>query len=140
MPTPESVLRGAVAGALAGTAMLVAERIGEATDIARGPNTGRRWAKRLGRRQTAGGKALGWGTHIAYSAVLGAAYGFIKSRGELSKPAEGLIASALAYAAWMPNRTKAVKRGPRLKKFVSQQSPMLYSGALMSGFEAIARR
>jgi hypothetical protein len=40
----------------------------------------------------------------------------------------------------MPNRTKPVKRGPRLKKFVSQQSPMLYSGALISGFETLAKR
>jgi hypothetical protein len=94
----------------------------------------------MGRRMTPTGKTLGWATHIAYSALLGAAYGVIKSRGELSKPAEGLVASALAYAAWMPNRTKPVKRGPRLKKFVSQQSPMLYSGALISGFETLAKR
>ena len=83
----------------------------------------------------------GWATHLAYSAVLGAAYGVVRNRGKLSRPAEGLVASALAYAAWLPNRTAGAQARPRdSKKLAAQQSPTLYSGALMSGFEAIARR
>jgi len=140
MGAPEAALRGAVSGALAGAAMLVAEHIGEATDLARGPTVGRRWATRLGQGRSRRSTAVGWATHIAYSALLGAAYGVIRNRGELSRPAEGLVASALAYAAWLPNRTPAPKRGRRLKKLAAQQSPMLYSGALMSGFEAVSKR
>lgn len=141
MRAPEAALRGAISGALAGAAMLVAERIGEATDLARGPDVGQRWASRLGQgRRSKRGIAVGWATHIAYSALLGAAYGAVRNRGQLSRPAEGLVASALAYAAWLPNRTPAPKRGPRLRKLAAQQSPMLYSGAVMSGFEAISQR
>jgi hypothetical protein len=137
----EAALRGALSGALAGAAMLVAEHIGEATDLARGPTIGRRWASRLGQaRRSKRGVAIGWATHLAYSALLGAAYGVVRNRGELSRPADGLVASALAYAAWLPNRTPVPKRGPRLKRLAAQQSPTLYSGALMSGFEAISKR
>jgi hypothetical protein len=141
MGASEAALRGALSGALAGAAMLVAEHIGEATDLARGPNVGRRWASRLGQgRRAKRGVVVGWAAHLAYSALLGAAYGVVRNRGELSRPAEGLVASALAYAAWLPNRTAVPKRGPRLKKLAAQQSPTLYSGALMSGFEAISKR
>jgi hypothetical protein len=137
----EPALRGALSGALAGAAMLVAEHIGEATDLARGPTVGRRWASRLGQgRRPRRRVAVGWATHIAYSALLGAAYGVVRSHGQLSRPAQGLVASALAYAAWLPNRTPAPKRGPRVKKLAAQRSPMLYSGALMSGFETLAKR
>ena len=141
MGAPEAALRGAISGALAGAAMLVAEHIGEATNLARGPTVGRRWATRLGQEgRSKRGVAIGWATHLAYSALLGAASGVVRTRGELSRPAEGLVASALAYAAWLPNRTQVPKRGPRLKKLAAQQSPTLYSGALMSGFEAISKR
>jgi hypothetical protein len=121
--------------------MLVAEQIGEATDLARSPTAGRRWASRLGqRRRSPRATAAGWATHIAYSALLGAAYGLVRSRTRLSRPAEGLISSALAYAAWLPNRTPAPKRGRRLKKLAAQRSPTLYASALTSGFDAIAKR
>ncbi len=144
MGASQAALRGALSGALAGAAMLVAERIGEATDLARGPNVGRRWASRLGQKRrpvrSTRATAVGWATHIAYSALLGAAYGVVRSRGQLSRPAQGLVASALAYAAWLPNRTPAPKRGPRVKKLAAQRSPTLYAGALMSGFEAISKR
>jgi hypothetical protein len=141
MSAPEAALRGALSGALAGAAMLVAEHIGEATDLARGPTVGQRWASRLGQnRRSRRGTVVGWATHLAYSALLGAAYGVVRNRGQLSRPAEGLVASALAYAAWLPNRTPAPKRARRLKKLAAQQSPILYSGALMSGFEAVSKR
>ncbi len=141
MGATEAGLRGALSGALAGAAMLVAEHIGEATNLAPGPTASRRWASRLGQeRRSRRGVAVGWATHIAYSALLGAAYGIVKSRGPLSRPTEGLVASALEYAAWLPNRTPVPKRGPRLKKLAAQRSPTLYSGALMSGFEAISKR
>ena len=141
MGAPEAAVRGAISGALAGVAMLVAERIGQAADLARGPDVGRRWASRLGHRhRSKRGIAIGWATHIAYSALLGAAYGVVRNRGQLSRPAEGLVASALAYAAWVPNRTPVPKRGKRLQNLAAQQSPVLYSGALMSGFEAISKR
>jgi PrsW family intramembrane metalloprotease len=141
MGAPEAALRGALSGALAGAAMLVAEQIGEATDLARGPNVGRRWASRFGQaRRPRRRIVVGWATHIAYSALLGAAYGVVRSRGQLSRPAQGLVASAIAYAAWLPNRTPAPKRGPRVKRLAAQRSPMLYSGALMSGFETLAKR
>ena len=138
---PEAALRGAISGVLAGAAMLVVERVGEATDLARGPTVGRRWASRLSSgRRSRRDIALGWVTHIAYSALLGAAYGVVKSRGELSRPAQTLLSSALAYAAWLPNRTAVPKRGPRLRKLAAQRSPTLYSGALTGGFEALSRR
>ena len=141
MGASEAVLRGALSGALAGAAMLLAEHIGQATDLARGPNVGRRWASRLGQGRRARRRvAVGWATHIAYSALIGAAYGVVRSRGQLSRPAQGLVASALAYAAWLPNRTTAPKRGPRVKKLAAQRSPMIYSGALISGFETLAKR
>jgi hypothetical protein len=141
LSAPQAALRGALSGALAGAAMLVAEQIGEATDLARSPTVGRRWASRLGqKRRSARSTAAGWATHIAYSALLGAAYGLVRSRIRLSRPAQGLISSALAYAAWLPNRTPAPKRGPRLKKLVAQRSPTLYASALTSGFEAISKR
>ena len=136
----QAALRGAVSGALAGAAMLVAERIGEATDVYGSAPTGRRWAKHLGRGRSRRAVATGWATHIAYSALLGAAYGLVKSRGELSRPAESLLASALAYAAWLPNRSRLPKRGTRLKKLTAQRSPVLYSSALSSGFQALAGR
>ena len=136
----QAALRGAVSGALAGAAMLVAERIGQATDLYGSTPTGRRWAKHLGRGRSRRAIAAGWATHIAYSALLGAAYGLVKSRGELSRPAESLLASALAYAAWLPNRSRLPKRGPRVKKLTAQRSPILYSSALSGGFQALARR
>ena len=141
MSAAEAALRGAISGTLAGAAMLVAEHIGEATNLSGGPTADRRWATRFGQgRKRRRRVVVGWATHLAYSAALGAAYGMVRNRGNLSRPAEGLVASALAYAAWLPNRTSVPKRGPRLKKLAAQQSPALYSGALMSGFEAIARR
>lgn len=140
MNAGQAALRGAVSGALAGAAMLVAERIGEATDLYGSTPTGRRWAKHLGRGRSRRAIAAGWATHIAYSALLGAAYGVVKSRGELSRPAESLLASALAYAAWLPNRSRLTKRGPRVKKLTAQRSPILYSSALSGGFHALARR
>ena len=141
MSAAEAALRGAISGTLAGAAMLVAEHIGAATNLSRGPTADRRWASRFGQsRKRRRRVVVGWATHLAYSAALGAAYGVVRNRGNLSRPAEGLVASALAYAAWLPNRMPAPKRGPRLKKLAAQQSPTLYSGALMSGFEAIARR
>lgn len=140
MSAPEAALRGALSGALAGAAMLVAERIGEATELARGPTVGRRWASRLGQGRSRRGVAAGWATHIAYSALLGAAYGVVKNRNQLSRPAQQLLGSALAYAAWLPNRSPAPKRGARVKKLAAQRSPTLFSGALMSGFEAVSKR
>ena len=140
MHAGEAALRGALSGALAGAAMLVAERIGEATDLSRTPTIGRRWAAHLGGGRSTRAVALGWATHIAYSALLGAAYGLVKSRGELSRPAESLLASALAYAAWIPNRSRAPKHGPRVTKLTAQRSPVLYSSALASGFRALAKR
>ncbi len=140
MGAPEAALRGAVSGVLAGAAMLVAEHIGEATDLARGPTVGRRWATRLGQGRSKRSVAVGWATHIAYSALLGAAYGVVKNRNQLSRPAQQLLGSALAYAAWLPNRTRAPKRGARVKKLAAQRSPTLFSGALMSGFEAVSKR
>ena len=140
MGAPEAALRGALSGALAGAAMLVAEQIGEATDIARGPTAGRRWASRFGQGRSRQALAVGWATHIAYSALLGAAYGVVKNRNQLSRPAQQLLGSALAYAAWLPNRTQAPKRGARIRKLAAQRSPTLFSGALMSGFEAVSKR
>jgi hypothetical protein len=141
MGAAEAALRGAISGTLAGAAMLVAEHIGEATNLSRGPTTDRRWASRFGQgRKRRRRVVVGWATQLAYSAVLGAAYGVVRNRGKLSRPAEGLVASALAYAAWLPNRKSAPTRGPRLRKLAAQQSPALYSRALVSGFEAIARR
>ena len=140
MNARQAALRGAVSGALAGAAMLVAERIGQATDVYGSTPTGQRWAKHLGRGRSRRAVATGWATHIAYSALLGAAYGLVKSRGQLSRPAESLLASALAYAAWLPNRSRLPKRGRRVKKLTAQRSPVLYSSALSSGFQALARR
>lgn len=141
MGAPEAALRGALSGALAGAAMLVAERIGEATDLARGPNAGQRWASRLGQgRRSTRGAAIGWAAHITYSALLGAAYGVVRSRGQLSRPAQGVAASALAYAAWLPNRTRAPKRGRRVKRLAAQRSPALYAGALTGAFKTLAAR
>ena len=139
MGAPEAALRGALSGVLAGTAMLVAEQIGEATDLARGPTVARRWATRLGKGRSKRAVVVGWATHIGYSALLGAAYGVVKNRNQLSRPAQQLISSALAYAAWLPNRSRVPKRGPRVKKLAAQRSPTLFSGALMSGFEAVSR-
>ena len=141
MGAAEAALRGAISGTLAGAAMLVAEHIGEATNLSRGPTTDRRWASRYGQRRKRRRRVVvGWASQLAYSAVRGAAWGVGRTRGKLSRPAEGLVASALAYAAWLPNRTSAPKRGSRLRKLAAQQSPVLYSRALVSGFEAIARR
>ena len=140
MGAPEAALRGALSGALAGAAMLVAEQIGEAADLARGPTVGRRWASRLGHGRSGRAVALGWATHIAYSALLGAAYGVVRNRNQLSRPAQQLLGSALAYAAWLPNRSPVPKRGTRVKKLAAQRSPTLFSGALMSGFEAVSKR
>jgi hypothetical protein len=140
MSAPEAAVRGALSGALAGAAMLVAEHIGEAADLARGPTVGRRWASRLGQGRSKRAAAVGWVTHIAYSALLGAAYGMIRNRSKLSRPAQQLVQSALAYAAWLPNRTPVPKRGPRLKKLAAQRSPNLFSGALMGGFDAASKR
>jgi hypothetical protein len=140
MSVPEAALRGALSGALAGAAMLVAERIGEATDLARGPTVGRRWASRLGQNRSTRATAVGWATHIAYSALLGAAYGLVRSRSQMSRPAQQLVQSALAYAAWLPNRSPAPWRGARLKKLAAQRSPTLFSTALAGGFEAASRR
>lgn len=140
MNARQAALRGAVSGALAGAAMLVAERIGQATDVYGSMPTGRRWAKHLGRGRSRRAVATGWATHIAYSALLGAAYGLVKSRGQLSRPAESLLASALAYAAWLPNRSRLPKRGSRVKKLTAQRSPVVYAGALAGGFQALARR
>ena len=136
----QAAIRGAVSGALAGAAMLVAERIGQATDIYGSTPTGRRWAKHFGGARSRRAIAAGWATHIAYSALLGAAYGLVKSRGELSRPAESLLASALAYAAWLPIRSRLPKRGARVKKLTAQRSPVVYAGALAGGFRALARR
>jgi len=140
MSAPEAALRGALSGVLAGAAMLVAEHIGEATDLSRGPTAGRKWASRLGQGRSKRAAAVGWATHIAYSALLGAAYGVIRNRSQLSRPAQHLAQSALAYVAWLPNRTPAPKRGPRLKKLAAQRSPTLFSSALMGGFEAVSKR
>jgi hypothetical protein len=140
MGAPEAALRGAVSGVLAGAAMLVVEQIGEVTDLSRGPTSGRRWASRLGQGRSRRAVALGWATHIGYSALLGAAYGVVRNRRQLSRPAQQLIGSALAYAAWLPNRTTAPKRGPRVKKLAAQRSPTLFSSLLSSGFEAASRR
>ena len=141
MGAPEAALWGAVSGVLAGAAMLVVERVGETTDLARGTTAGKRWASRLSSgRRSRRDIALGWATHITYSALLGAVYGVVKSRGELSRPAQTLLSSALAYAAWLPNRTPVPKRGPRLRKLAAQRSPTLYSGALAGGFEALSKR
>ena len=140
MGMPEAALRGAISGALAGTAMLVAERIGEATDLARGPTAGRRWASRLGQGRSTRAIAVGWATHIAYSALLGAAYGIVRSRSQMSRPAQQLVQSALAYAAWLPNRSPIPRHGARLKKLAAQRSPTLFSTALAGGFDAVAKR
>lgn len=133
-------MRGALSGALAGAAMLIAEQIGEATDLARGPTIGRRWASRMGQGRSRRAIAAGWATHIAYSALLGAAYGVVRNRNQLSRPAQQLLGGALAYAAWLPNRTPIPRRGARVKKLAAQRSPTLFSGALMSGFEAASKR
>jgi hypothetical protein len=140
MGAPEAALRGALSGILAGAAMLVAEHIGEATDLTRGPTVGRRWASRLGQGRSKRASAIGWATHLGYSALLGAAYGVIRNRSQLSRPAQQLVGSALAYAAWLPNRSPVPKRGARVKKLAAQRSPTLFSGALMGGFEAVSKR
>jgi hypothetical protein len=140
MSVPEAAVRGALSGALAGAAMLVAERIGEATELARGPTVGRRWASRLGQGRSTRAAAVGWATHIAYSALLGAAYGVVRNRSQMSRPAQQLMQSALAYAAWLPNRSPLPRRGPRVKKLAAQRSPVLFSSALASGFAAVSKR
>ena len=115
----EAALRGAIAGALGGAAMLAAEALATRRVVSRdgvAPDEWGRVATAIGRR--AGTRLTGRpkvaasvGLHIAYSALVGAVYGVARSRGELSGPAQSLLRSGLLYAGFRAERGFMPRRG-----------------------------
>ncbi|MFL5579149.1 MAG: hypothetical protein ACJ8AO_02165 [Gemmatimonadaceae bacterium] len=115
----ESALKGAIAGAVGGLAMIAAEELAERRLLSRtgrardewgtlAADVGDRAGIRLrGRTRTAAGAGL----HVLVSAALGAAYGLAMSQGRLKTPLKGLVESALVYGAYLAERPGPLTHG-----------------------------
>ena len=151
----EAALRGALAGALGGAAMLAAEALASRRLISRegsAPDEWGRVAAAVGRR--AGARVRGRsktaasiGLHLAYSALVGAVYGVARSRGELSVPAQSLLKSGLLYAGFRAERGFLPRRGrARLRSHGAKQGILpldaqdIFAMATSQVYRALAKR
>lgn len=115
----EAALKGALAGALGGAAMLAAEALASRRLLSRDGSAPDEWgrvAAAVGRRTGTRVRgrpraAAGVGLHLAYSALVGALYGIARTRGDLSGPAQSLLRSGLEYAGFRAERGFIPRRG-----------------------------
>ena len=152
LSVPEAALRGAAAGLMGGLAVLAADALAERRVLtsngsmrAGWSRLARRAARRTGaslgeRQQTIAGVAA----HLLYSASLGALYGIVQSRLELSSELEAVVDAALLYVGALPARAQrrgpAGRRAPRLRKgIVPLHAHSVFPRAMSSAFRALAR-
>lgn len=158
VPIGEAVLKGALAGAVAGTAVLVARRLQHGGILEPPEHRDDRWerfvrrtARRMGldlsARATSAAGAL---TYIGYSAAIGAAFGVARVRLPLSVSASALLESGLVFAASLPlsglvaEKEKRLKRRRRKRSLRRPELPLppgtVFGTAASSLFDAVARR
>jgi hypothetical protein len=129
----EAALKGAIAGAVGGLAMIAAEELAERRVLSRtgrardewstiAADLGERAGLRLrGRTRTAAGVGL----HVVISAALGAAYGVAMSQGRLKTPLKGLVESALVYGAYLAERPGPLTHGNKGRRLRVQRKGRL---------------
>jgi hypothetical protein len=117
----EALVKGALAGLLGGTAMLVAEKLAERRVLSRAGSAHRQWERLAaavagGRVRSLSGRRrafAGVGMQMAYSALLGALYGVTQGRASLSLPLQRFLQDGLMYAAFLSSRGFERKRPVR---------------------------
>ena len=148
----EAALRGAAAGLAGGLAVLAAEALAERHVISSNGSTHVGWAHLARRAARRAGASLGGrqqtaaaiAAHLLYSASLGAIYGVVQSRRELSSELEAVLDAVLLYIGALPakaSRGRGVgRRGPRIRKgFVPLHAHSVFPRAMSSAFRALAR-
>jgi hypothetical protein len=133
MSVGEAALKGALAGVAGGAAMMLVRPFQAKGLLPASERTEPEWQKvvrsearrrriHLTKMQSA---LLGSAVHLSYSALIGAAYGVMRSRAPIPDAAQGLVTSGLVYAANFPAWGLMPRRGvtpppskPRRRKAV----------------------
>lgn len=151
----EAAVKGAIAGAVGGLALIAAEELAERSWLSRSgrardewgtlaTSVGARAGVRLrGRSRSAAGVAM----HVLVSAALGAGYGVAMSQGRMRTPLQGLVEAALVYGAYLAERpgplTGGGTRGRRLRASRTGRIPIgthdLFGAATARVFRALLR-
>jgi len=150
----EAALKGAIAGAVGGLALIAAEELAERKVLSRSGRARDEWgaiAAKVGDRagvriRGRSRTAAGVGMHVLVSAALGAAYGVAMSQGRMKTPLKGLVEAGLVYGAYLAERpgplTRA-NRGRRLRAMRKGTLPVsahdLFGAATSQVFKALIR-
>src|SRR5687767_722557 len=154
----EAALKGALAGAVAGAAVLIGRRLQhsgilEPTEFRddRWERYVRRAARRMGFDLSPRASDIASiTTYLAYSAAVGAAFGVARVRLPLSVSATALLESGLVFAASLPLTGVIAEKDSRVRKRRKKRSlrrpeiPLaagtIFGTAASSLFDAVARR
>ena len=119
MSVGEAALKGALAGVAGGAAMMLARPLEAKGLLPASERSGPEW-ERIVRSEARRRRIhltelqitlLGSAVHLSYSALIGAAYGVVRSRTRVPDAAQGLVTSALVYAANFPAVGLVPRRG-----------------------------
>jgi hypothetical protein len=155
MSIGEAALKGALAGVAGGAAMTLVRPLQARGLLPASERSGPEWEKivrsearrrriHLTKLQSA---LLGGAVHLSYSALIGATYGVVRSRARIPDAAQGLVTSALVYAAnypaWglMPRRGVASspsKQRPR-KALIPVATHAVFGVTTAAAFKVLAR-
>lgn len=153
----DAMLKGALAGVVAGGAVLIARRLQDTNILEperfrddRWDRFIRRTARRLGLHLDASSATLaGAATYLTYSAALGALFGLARKRLPLSVSATAMLESALIFAASVPFSGVIRKRTPRQRRLPKRswkrpQIPLaparLFGTSATAAFDQLAKR
>ena len=133
VPLGEAALKGAIAGAVGGLALIAAEELAERKLVSRSGRARDEWgaiATRVGERagvrlRGRSRTAAGVGMHVLVSAALGAAYGVAMSQGRLKTPLKGLVEAGLVYGAYLAERPGPLTRGNRGRRLRAARKGVL---------------
>jgi hypothetical protein len=155
MSVGEAALKGALAGVAGGAAMMLVRRLEERGLLSASERSGPEWATflrrearhrgiRLTKTQSA---LLGSSLQLSYSALIGAAYGVVRSRTRIPRAAQGLVTGALVHAANLPAWGLIVERGitprplrqRRRKALIPISTHAVFGVTTVATFKVLAR-